>query len=81
MPVVFRNGGYRFFFFSNEGDPLEPLHIHVQNGEKQAKIWLSPSPVVAESYGINPAELRELVLIAQARKDEIERFWHEYFGF
>ena len=30
--------GYRFFFFSNEGDPLEPLHIHVQNGEKQAKI-------------------------------------------
>jgi len=28
MPVVFRYRGYRFFFYSNEGDPREPLHIH-----------------------------------------------------
>ncbi len=33
MPVVFRYKGYRFFFFSNEGDPLEPMHVHVRRGE------------------------------------------------
>ncbi|MFT0172652.1 DUF4160 domain-containing protein [Paraburkholderia mimosarum] len=28
MPVVFRYNGIRFFFYSNEGDPREPVHIH-----------------------------------------------------
>ena len=28
MLVVFRFNGIRFHFFSNEGDPREPLHIH-----------------------------------------------------
>ncbi|MCP4109321.1 MAG: DUF4160 domain-containing protein [Desulfobacteraceae bacterium] len=33
-------GGYRFFFYSNEGNPLEPLHIHVRKGEAVAKFWI-----------------------------------------
>jgi hypothetical protein len=28
MPVVFRYRGFRFFFYSNEGNPREPVHIH-----------------------------------------------------
>jgi hypothetical protein len=27
MPVVFRQGGFKFFFYSNEGDPREPMHV------------------------------------------------------
>ena len=42
MPVVFRYKGFRFFFYSNEGDPLEPLHIHVRKAECVAKLWLEP---------------------------------------
>jgi len=79
LPVIFRHDGFRFFFFSNEGDPMEPLHVHVQKGEMQAKIWLYPTPSIAESYGMNSAELKAVVLVAQSRKDEIERFWHEHF--
>jgi hypothetical protein len=30
MPVVFRDGGLRYYFFSNEGIPREPPHIHVK---------------------------------------------------
>jgi len=40
MPTVLRVGGYRFFFYSNEGS--EPPHIHVQKAEKYAKFWLQP---------------------------------------
>jgi hypothetical protein len=29
MPVVFRDGGLRYYFFSNKGAPREPPHIHV----------------------------------------------------
>jgi hypothetical protein len=28
MPVVFRHKGFRFVFYSNEGDSREPGHIH-----------------------------------------------------
>ena len=37
MPLVFRWKGYRFHFFSNEGDPREPVHIHVTKDGADAK--------------------------------------------
>lgn len=45
MPVVFRYQGYKFFFYSNEGNPLEPAHIHVRLAGKEAKFWLSTRTV------------------------------------
>lgn len=80
MPVVFYYKGYRFFFFSNEGDPLEPLHIHVRLGEASAKFWLTPDVQVAESYGMHSSELRELMQVAQQNKELIARYWNEHFA-
>ena len=40
MPTIFRHRGYRFFFFSNEGDPREPPHVHVGGGSDEAKFWV-----------------------------------------
>ena len=40
MPVILRFKSYVFFFYSNEGNPLEPAHIHVRNAESEAKFWL-----------------------------------------
>ena len=37
MPVVFRHKGFRFFFFSNEGNPREPIHIHAMKDGIDAK--------------------------------------------
>lgn len=79
MPVVFRYKGYRFFFYSNEGDPLEPLHIHVRKGESVAKFWIHPQVSIAEAYAIKPAELRKLMQVIEENKELIERFWHEHF--
>jgi hypothetical protein len=80
MPVVFRYKGYRFFFYSNEGIPPEPLHIHVRRGESVAKFWLEPQAGLAESYGMSGPELHELLDVAMEHKEEIRRFWNEYFG-
>ena len=71
--------GYRFFFYSNEGDPREPVHIHVRKGEAVAKFWLVPQVCLAESYSMSSAELRELVDVIEDNKDLIERYWHEHF--
>ena len=40
MPTVFKQNGYRFFFFSNEGNPLEPCHIHVRKNNSLEKFGL-----------------------------------------
>ncbi|WBX83457.1 DUF4160 domain-containing protein [Sphingosinicella microcystinivorans] len=42
MPVVFRHQGYRFHFFSNEGNPREPVHIHVTRDGADARFRLHP---------------------------------------
>ena len=37
--------------FTQEGDPLEPLHIHVRKAECVAKFWLEPEPGLHERTG------------------------------
>ena len=80
MPVVFRHRGGRFYFFSNEGSPREPVHIHVDRDGGEAKFWLRPDVVVAESIGFTRRELADLAHVVLARRDDIERAWHEHFG-
>ena len=82
MPVVFRYRGFRFFFYSNEGSPREPLHVHVhvRSGSGEAKVWLDPQVQVASSFGFDAGTLRELVEVTQTNRVLIERTSHEHFG-
>lgn len=80
MPVVFRWNGYRFHFFSNEGAPLEPVHIHVAKDDADAKFWLFPEVEVAYNRGFNAKALRELREVVEERRAEIEEAWNDYFG-
>ena len=80
MPVVFRYKDFRFFFYSNEGSPREPVHVHVRSGSSEAKLWLEPQVRVATSFGFDASALRELVEVAQSNQVLIERTWHEYFS-
>ncbi len=80
MPVVFREGSLRYFFFSNEGAPRERLHIHVQGGGRDAKVWLEPEISVAESYGFNSRDLAAIIRVVSERRETILKAWHEHFG-
>ena len=80
MPVVFRYQGIRFYFFSNEGNPREPVHIHAGRNNAEAKLWLEPEVRIAESFGYNRQEQGELVRVVEQRRAEIMRAWHEHFG-
>lgn len=81
MPKVFEWKGYKFFFYANEGDPLEPCHIHVRKGGCEAKFWLDPDVSLAASYGFSSQELRELRGVIQRQDAEIRRAWHEFFSY
>jgi hypothetical protein len=80
MPEIFRYKGFKFFFFANEGNPLEPLHVHVRKGEAIAKFWILPSISVAESYQLKSSELKELAQVIEVNQGLITRSWNEFFG-
>ena len=77
MPTILRIGGYRFFFFSNEG--TEPLHVHVESAECYAKFWLQPV-ALADSVGYNGKELTRLRKMVGEHSALFMERWHEYFG-
>ncbi len=79
MATVFRHEGLRFFFYSNEGDPREPPHIHVMAGVSEAKFWLSPEVTVVNSTGFDARTLRRIVTVFAGHRDQIERAWHDHF--
>ena len=80
MPAVFRHRGFRFVFYSNEGDPREPVHIHAIKDGVDAKFWLSPEIVVAYNDGFDARTLRELIEVIAQRREFILRTWDEFFG-
>jgi hypothetical protein len=80
MPVVFRDSGLRYFFFSNEGAPREPPHVHVKGGGRDAKIWLEPEIAIAESYGFNSQELARILRVVGENRHLILWAWHDHFA-
>ena len=77
MPTVLRIKGYRFFFFSNEGN--EPVHIHVESGDGYCKFWVNPV-YLAYSTGYNSAELNKIRRLVEQHSNQIEEKWHEHFS-
>jgi hypothetical protein len=77
LPNLFVVQGYRFFFFSNEGN--EPIHVHVEKAGKYAKFWLDPL-CLARNYNFSSVELGKVRDIIEDRKVVIEEKWNEYFN-
>ncbi|PYQ57439.1 MAG: DUF4160 domain-containing protein [Acidobacteria bacterium] len=76
-PTIFREGPYRFFFFSRE----EPrMHVHVASSEGNAKFWLEPELELAENHGIPDRELSTIARILERRRDEVKAAWRKHFA-
>jgi len=76
-PTVFRERGYRFFFFSREE---ARMHVHVSCDDGEAKYWLEPEMELAVNYRLSRSQLREIEQIIEARYDELETAWKTHFG-
>ena len=77
MPTVLRVDGFRFFFYSNEGQ--EPAHIHVVRQADEAKFWLLPDVRLGWTDGFDPAALNKLHTIVRANQNLFLEKWNEYF--
>jgi len=79
MPTILLLNGWRFYFYSNENN--EPIHVHVQKAEMEAKFWLREDIYDVEesySYHMNSKELREVRKIIFDHFDYFIKEWNEY---
>jgi hypothetical protein len=76
-PTVFREGPFRFFFFSRE----EPkMHVHVAHPDGEAKFWLQPDVELATQVGLADHVLNEAKHLVEEHLQEIIDAWHEHFS-
>lgn len=75
-PTVFRERGYRFFFFSREESRM---HVHVVSGDGEAKYWLEPDLEIAKSHGYSRQQLKEIMSLVEDHKDELISAWRKHF--
>tara|TARA_Y100001935_G_C17042822_1_gene378087 strand:+ start:115 stop:360 length:246 start_codon:yes stop_codon:yes gene_type:complete len=80
MPKVFVKDGHKFFFFSNEGKPLEPMHIHVRKAEAVAKFWMYPEVRLESAYSFSSKELKWPEKQIEQNRTLIEDTWNGYFN-
>ena len=79
MPQIFRIGSYTVYFWSNEGEPLEPIHVHIAEGRASSagtKIWITSSgkTVLANNNANIPAK------VLRGNSTDIMQKWIEFFG-
>ncbi len=80
MPKVFEYNRFKFFFFSNEGEPRERMHIHVRKAGSQAKIWIEPSVELAENHGFAGNDLRAILSAVHEHRNLIRSVWNGHFN-
>ncbi len=86
MPQLFKVGSYYIYFWSREGEPLEPVHIHISQGAPQeyaTKVWLTKNGktlLANNNSKISDHVLNSLLRIIETRYFDILSKWKERFG-
>ncbi len=76
-PTVFREGRFRFFFFSREE---QRIHVHVSHPDGEAKFWLAPHVHLATSVGLSQRQLHEAQRLTESHLEEITNAWNRHFN-
>jgi Domain of unknown function (DUF4160) len=77
VPTVFTEGGFRFFFYSND---RKPIHIHVKYQEGEAVFNVEFDVELRESQGLKIHDLSKAEKLAFLNRELIIKKWNEYFN-
>lgn len=77
MPKILEVNGFKFYFWSKEGD--EPPHVHIKKGDGNAKFWLIPEIKEKYSYGFTVREKRDIRDIINDNLETLINHWNEFF--
>lgn len=76
--------GYQVYFWSNEGNPLEPVHVHIGRQLKKngTKIWILKDGSVELCHNrsrIKAKDLKRILASLPMYSEEIIAMWEDYF--
>ena len=75
--TIFKENGFRFFFFSRE----EPrIHVHVSHADGEAKFWLTPEVIIAVNYGLSNQQINAVRKLVILHYEEITNAWNTHFS-
>ena len=86
MPQIFKIGPYIIYFWSNENNPLEPVHVHIAEGRASAnatKLWITSTGkalLCNNNSQIPDKTLRKLIRLIEANSRLIISEWLDHFG-
>ena len=86
MPQLLKIGPYIIYFWSNESMPLEPIHVHIANGQptgNATKIWITSTGktiMCNNNAKIPEPVLRRIMRVIEANSESIAASWLEHFG-
>lgn len=86
MPQIFKIGSYIVYFWANENDPLEPIHVHVAEGTPSGnatKIWITKAGrciLCNNNSKIPDRILRDIMDVIEARALEVVNKWYDFFN-
>lgn len=85
MPKFMELFGYKIYFWSNESDPIEPVHVHIsKNPHRNAtKVWiLSNGDCLIDNNNdkIPQKDLKRLINAISEFSEEIKDLWKDHFS-
>ena len=85
MPQLFRIGPYLIYFWSNENNPVEPVHVHITEEKPSpntTKVWITESgrALLCNNHSKIPQRTLVMLLrIIEANSDYILQAWKKHF--
>jgi len=76
MPTVLKLLGMLFFYWAREH---EPIHVHVQKGDAEARFALEPEIILTDNMGFKPHELAIAEEVIKDNSDFIIEHWKLFF--
>ena len=86
LPQELRIGPYSVYFWSNENDPLEPVHVHISEGRavpNATKVWITSKgkTLLCNNASQIPEKiLFRLLKVIEANSEKIISDWLSHFG-
>lgn len=76
MPTLFYAFGMRFFFYSNEHNPI---HVHVRNADGEAKFSVEALRCI-DNKGLKNKDLKLAKMLIEENKELILKAWYAHFS-
>ena len=86
VPSLFHISGYSIYFWTNEGRPIEPIHVHVAKGRptpNATKIWISKDGkcvLCNNNSNVSDSDLSKIMKSVETNIEFVEAEWQAIFG-